>query len=89
MIKGSGAMRIERNVMTSATINLQVDRDTAGIFAAAPEEDRNKLSMLWGVLVHEYHSSAPPLQKLMDDLSRKAKSRGLTPGKLAAILEDK
>ena len=72
--------------MTTATINVQVDTDTAGAFAAAPEEDRNKLSLLWGVLVHEYQAAARPLQDVMDELGRKAEARGLTPKKLASIL---
>jgi hypothetical protein len=74
--------------MTTATINLQVDTDTANVFSAAPEEDRNKLSSLWGVLVHEYQAGATPLQKTMDALGCKAESLGLTPKKLASILND-
>jgi hypothetical protein len=74
--------------MTGATIQLQVDSDTASVFAAAPEEDRSKLSALWGVLVHEYQTAVTPLQKLMDELGVKAKARGLTPEKLSSILND-
>ena len=74
--------------MTTATINVQVDTATASVFASVPEEDRNKLSSLWGVLVHEYQVAEAPLQKLMDELGAKAKSRGLTPDTLASILDD-
>jgi hypothetical protein len=75
-------------MMTTATINVQVDSDTATLFASAPEEDRNKLSSLWGVLVHEYQGATAPLQKVMDELGGRANSRGLTPDTLAAILDD-
>ncbi len=80
--------RLGGQTRTTATINVQVDTDTASAFAAAPEEDRNKLSSLWGVLVHEYQSAARPFQNVMDDLGRNAKARGLTPKKLASILND-
>jgi hypothetical protein len=73
-------------MMTTATINLKVDTDTASAFAAAPEEDRNKLSSLWGVLVHEYQAATTPLQEVMDDLGSQARARGLTPEGLASIL---
>lgn len=75
--------------MITTTINVRVDADTASVYAAAPEEDRGKLSSLWGVLVHEYQVAATPLQKVMDDLGSQAKARGLTPEKLSSILNDK
>jgi hypothetical protein len=72
--------------MTTATINLELDADTASIFTEAPAEDRNKLCVLWGVLLREYQAAPMPLRKLMDQIGAKAKARGLTPEKLESIL---
>ena len=72
--------------MTTATINMTVDADTAEIFREAPAEDRSKLRALWSILVREYGASQAPLQRLMDEISAKAESRGLTPAKLDEIL---
>jgi len=73
--------------MTTATINVKLDADTASIFTKAPTEDRNKLCVLWSVLLREYKAAPVPLRKLMDQLGAKAKIRGLTVGKLDAILD--
>ena len=72
--------------MTTANINIEVDADTASIFAKAPPEDRNKLCILWGVIMREYTATPMPLRKLMDQIGAKAKARGLTPEKLESIL---
>ena len=72
--------------MTTATINVEVDADTASIFKEAPEEDRNKLSILWEVLLREYKKAPAPLRELMSELSAKVKARGLTPQELNSIL---
>ena len=72
--------------MTTATINMELDADTASIFQEATTEDRNKLCILWGVLLREYKATPMPLQKLMDQIGAKARKRGLTPEKLESIL---
>lgn len=65
---------------------MELDADTASIFKEAPEEDRNKLCVLWSVLLREYKAPPMPLQKLMDQIGAQAKARGLTPEKLESIL---
>ena len=72
--------------MTTATIQVQLDSDTARIFAGASEEDRRRLCALWSVLVHEYSSSRVSLRKLMDEIGRKAALRGLTQQEVDDIL---
>jgi hypothetical protein len=72
--------------MTTATVNMQLDADTADIFLKAPEEDRSKLCVLWGILLREYRAAPVPLLKLMDQIGAKARQRGLTPEKLESIL---
>ena len=73
--------------MTTATINMKLDADTARIFTEASGEDRNKLCVLWGVLLREYKAAPMPLSKLIDQLGAKAKARGLTANKLESILD--
>ena len=51
----------------TTTINVEIDEATAGIYTAAPQEDRNRLSVLWGVLVREYQAAPSALGKLMDE----------------------
>ena len=72
--------------MTTANINMKVDADTASIFTEVSAEDRNKLCILWCVLLREYKAAPMPLRKLMDQIGAKAKDRGLTSEKLEAIL---
>lgn len=74
--------------MTTATIKMKLDADTASIFTEAPAEDRNKLSILWGVILREYKMAPTPLRELMSELSAKVKARGLTPEELDSILNE-
>ena len=73
--------------MTTATINMELDADAASIFTEAPGEDRNKLCVLWSVLLREYKAAPMPIGKLMDQIGAKAKARGLTADKLESILD--
>ena len=72
--------------MGTTTINLRIDADTARIYSRAPVEDRNKLSLLWGLLIREYKTTPSALLDLMDEIGDKAKRRGLTSRKLESIL---
>jgi hypothetical protein len=79
--------KIGEKLMTTATINMKLDADTASIFKEAPGEDRNKLCILWGVLLREYKAAPMPLSKLMDQIGARAKTRGLNADKLESILD--
>ena len=70
----------------TTTISLEIDESTAGIYTAAPPEDRSRLSVLWGVLLREYKAAPAGLSKLMDEIGRKAEERGLTADELESIL---
>ena len=72
--------------MARSTIKVRVDDDTAGIFTGASAEERDKLSLLWSVLLHEYKTRRTSLQKLMDEIGEKARARGLTARDLESIL---
>ncbi len=68
------------------TISMEIDESTAGIYASAPTEDRNRLSVLWGVLIREYQAAPSALTRLMDEFGFRAEERGLTAEKLESIL---
>ena len=72
--------------MTTATIRMKLDAESASIFNKAPAEDRDKLCVLWIVLLREYEAAPVPLSKLMDQVAANAKLRGLTPRVLESIL---
>lgn len=70
----------------TTTIKMELDADTAGIYASAPLEDRNRLCVLWGILIREYRAAPSALGKLMDEIGSRAEDRGLTQDELDAIL---
>jgi hypothetical protein len=72
--------------MARSTIKVSVDPDTADIFAGATAEEKDKLSLLWSVLLREYKSCPTPLKKLMDEIGKRARARGLTAEELESIL---
>ena len=52
-------------------------------------EEREKVQILLGIWLKEYaKADAASLGETMDEISRKAQSRGLTPGILESILEE-
>ena len=75
--------------MTTATIPLKVDADTARAFSAASEEDQRKLQLLLGLRLRELTASpARSLKEVMDEIGRHAEERGLTPEILESLLRD-
>lgn len=72
---------------TAATvITIPVDRDTARIYTEAPQELQRKLGLLLGLWLREFTTSPRSLQAIMDEISRKAQERGLTPEILDTLL---
>ena len=75
--------------MTTATISLEVDEDTARTFAAATAADRRKLQLLLRLRLREFTVCLPrPLNEAMDDVGRHAEAVGLTPEVLESLLRD-
>jgi hypothetical protein len=68
------------------TVNIPLDNETAKIYEKAPLADKKKMQLLMSLWLREYKKPSTTLEKLMDDVSRKAKERGLTPEILEAIL---
>ena len=65
--------------MTTTTITIPLDAETAKIYTEAPAEIRRKLQLLLGLWVREFTVSPCSLQSIMNEISRKAQKRGLTP----------
>jgi len=75
--------------MSTEVITLEVDAEAARAFKAAPAEEREKLQLLLGIWLKEYaRADAAALKELMNEISRKAQDRGLTPEALESILKE-
>lgn len=75
--------------MSTETITLEIDSEAARLFNSASAEEREKLKVLLGVWLKEYaRADAPSLRETMDELSRSAQDRGLTPEILESALNE-
>jgi hypothetical protein len=75
--------------MTTETITIQVDREAARAYNAAPPADQRKIGALVGLWLKDVATSEPAaLKQMMTELSKKARDRGLTPGILENLLKE-
>jgi hypothetical protein len=73
-----------------ATISIPVDPATAAAFERASEEEKRKLELLLSLRLRELTLDPKrSLQEVMDEISRKAKARGLTPEILESLLNER
>ncbi len=76
--------------MSTETITLNVDSEAARAFKSASTEDKWKLVILFSYYVREYaKADSSSLKEIMDELSQKARDRGLTPDILDSILKER
>ena len=68
------------------TVNISLDNESAKIYEKAPLADKKKIQLLMSLWLREFENPSITLDKLMDDISRKAQERGLTPEILESIL---
>jgi hypothetical protein len=68
------------------TVNISLDNETANIYEKAPPADKKKMQLLLSLWLREFEKPSVTLEKLMDDISRKAQERGLTPEILESML---
>ena len=68
------------------TVNIPLDNETARIYEKAPLVDKKKMQILLNLWLREFEKPSISLDQLMDDVSRKAQERGLTPEILESIL---
>ena len=69
-------------------ITIEVDEETADAYRAASEEDRRKMESLLGFKLRHLVRSHTSLKSYMDEVSRRAEKRGLTPEILETLLDD-
>ena len=75
--------------MLTETITLQVESDVARFYNNAPQTDKQKLRALFGSwLKHYAEADVDSLKTTMDEVSRNAQSKGLTPEILESLLSD-
>ncbi len=75
--------------MSTEPITLEVDSEAAQAFKSASVEEREKLQVMLGIWLKEYANfNTVSLKETMDEISRKAKDRGLTPDILDSILKE-
>ena len=78
-------------VMGTKTINLRVSADAAEVYESASAEEKRKLEALVSSRLREaarHRERGQTLEEIMSELSRNAQKRGLTPKKLADILNE-
>ena len=75
-------------------ITISVDADLAEIYYSASESERRKLDLIINLRLRNVvnqgqgQEQGRPLLEIMDDISRKAQQRGLTPEILKSILDE-
>ena len=74
--------------MTTEEITIRVDRAAALAFKSASAEERRKLEVILSIRLQEAFYPDTSLQEVMDDMSREAQARGLTPEILQSLLND-
>jgi hypothetical protein len=67
-------------------VNIPLDNETAKIYEKAALADKKKMQVLMSLWLREFENPTISLDELMDDISRKAQMRGLTPEILESIL---
>jgi len=60
------------------TVPVSVDNETAKIYEQASAADKKKMQLLLSLWLREFEKPSVSLEKLMDNVSRKARERGLT-----------
>jgi hypothetical protein len=75
--------------MAKETITIQVDAEAAKAYKAASEEEQKKMQALLSLWLKEIATAdTASLKQLMNDISKKARERGLTPEILKSILDE-
>jgi len=74
--------------MAAEEITILVDADTARAYRAASDKQKQKLDLLLTLRLREALQAGGSLERLMRDISQKARERGLTPDILESILHE-
>jgi hypothetical protein len=74
--------------MATEEITIRVDPETAKAFNSTSAQERQKLELLLNFKLKESLSKSDSLLEIMDEISREALEKGLTPEILQSLLED-
>ncbi len=75
--------------MLTETISLQVESEVARFYNDSPQTDKQKMQALFGNWLKQYaEADVDSLKRTMDELSRNARERGLTPEILDSLLRE-
>ena len=75
--------------MGTANITIEVDESAAKAFADASPDEQRKLQVLLSLRLQELTvSPGRSLQEVLDDISREAEAKGLTPEILETLLSE-
>jgi hypothetical protein len=75
-------------MMSNPTITIPLDPLTAQAYAAAAPEEKRKIQAVLGLWLRDLTSGElADLDRVLDEVGRKAKSRGLTPDILDSLLK--
>ncbi|MBS1250258.1 MAG: hypothetical protein MAG431_01850 [Chloroflexi bacterium] len=75
-------------MVTTATVNIQLDAEAARIYQRASSEEKQKMQVLLSLWLREFGKPTKSLHSLMDEISDKAQLRGMTPEVLGYLLND-
>jgi hypothetical protein len=75
--------------MATTTISIPVDDEAPRAFASTSLEQQKKIQLLLSLRLRELTAGPPkPLSVVMDEMSEKARARGLTPAILESLLDE-
>jgi hypothetical protein len=74
--------------MGTQKITIRVSPEAARVYNAATAEEQRKLDVLLSLKLTEMARAPRPLEEVMDEISRKAQARGLTPEILESLLHE-
>jgi hypothetical protein len=74
--------------METQSITIRVSPEAARVYNTATAEQQRKLEVLLSLKLTEVARAPRPLEEIMDEISRKAQARGLTPEILEALLNE-
>jgi hypothetical protein len=75
--------------MYAESITIQVDPAAALAYRSVSDDDRRKLDLLLSLRLREMTRPGKSLEDVMDEVSRSAQERGLTPEILQSILNER
>lgn len=74
--------------METDQITIRVDKEAADAYRAASEEERRKIDSLLNLKLRNATRSQVSIKRYMDEISRRAEERGLTPEILESLLNE-